>query len=197
MSDDGAWIVDRIRIGPGLVKKNGVLDTNPFDPRTTDASLVIPVAHGYTHAAGADDPIPGMVFDDDARLTDARTPSAHAASHASGGSDALTLAQSQVTGLSSALAALAPLASPAFTGNPTAPTPSPGDADTSVATTAFIAAALAAFLPAYGPADVAKSLTVLPDGTLAWIDAGATVPLTDDSIKTYDSALTYDEGTYS
>lgn len=196
MSDE-AWIVDKIRIGPGLVKKNGVLDTNPFDPRSTDASLVVPVAHGYTHASGADDPIPGMVFDDDARLTDARTPSAHAASHADGGSDEVTVAQSQVTGLSSALAALAPLASPAFTGNPTAPTPAPGDADTSVATTAFVAAALAAFLPSYGPADVAKSLTVLTDGTLAWIPAGALVPMTYDSIKAYDSALTYDEGTYS
>lgn len=35
----------------------------------------------------------------------------------------------------------APLASPVFTGNPTAPTPSPGDNDTSVATTAFATAA--------------------------------------------------------
>jgi hypothetical protein len=35
----------------------------------------------------------------------------------------------------------APLASPAFTGNPTAPTPSPGDNDTSIATTAFVTAA--------------------------------------------------------
>ena len=38
----------------------------------------------------------------------------------------------------------APLASPAFTGTPTSPTPSPGDSDTSIATTAFVAAALAA-----------------------------------------------------
>lgn len=38
----------------------------------------------------------------------------------------------------------APLASPAFTGNPTAPTPSPGDNDTSLATTAFVTAAVAA-----------------------------------------------------
>lgn len=34
----------------------------------------------------------------------------------------------------------APLASPAFTGNPTAPTPATGDDDTSVATTAFVKA---------------------------------------------------------
>lgn len=38
----------------------------------------------------------------------------------------------------------APLASPTFTGNPTAPTPAAGDNDTSVATTAFVAAAVAA-----------------------------------------------------
>lgn len=41
---------------------------------------------------------------DDARLSDARTPTAHAASHASGGGDPVTLAQSQVTSLVSDLA---------------------------------------------------------------------------------------------
>ncbi|UIY28685.1 hypothetical protein LZK73_18315 [Neorhizobium galegae] len=38
----------------------------------------------------------------------------------------------------------ADLASPTFTGDPKAPTPSPGDNDTSIATTAFVAAAIAA-----------------------------------------------------
>jgi hypothetical protein len=42
------------------------------------------------------------------------------------------------TTMVNALAAKAPLASPAFTGNPTAPTPDSGDNDTSVATTAFV-----------------------------------------------------------
>ena len=37
-----------------------------------------------------------------------------------------------------ALADLAPLASPAFTGTPTAPTPTAGDSSTKVATTAFV-----------------------------------------------------------
>ncbi len=41
---------------------------------------------------------------------------------------------------------LAPLASPALTGNPTAPTATLGDNDTSVATTAFVAAAIAALV---------------------------------------------------
>lgn len=43
----------------------------------------------------------------DARLSDARTPTAHAASHGSGGSDQITIAQSQVTGLTVDLAAKA------------------------------------------------------------------------------------------
>ncbi|WP_417480478.1 pyocin knob domain-containing protein [Maricaulis maris] len=43
------------------------------------------------------------------------------------------------------LNAAAPLASPALTGNPTAPTPAAGDADTSIATTAFVRAAMALF----------------------------------------------------
>jgi hypothetical protein len=42
------------------------------------------------------------------------------------------------------LAAYAPLASPALTGSPTAPTQAPGDNDTSIATTAFVTSAIAA-----------------------------------------------------
>lgn len=50
------------------------------------------------------------------------------------------------------LADYAPVVSPIFTGNPRAPTPSPGDSDTSIATTAFVAAAVAAVdLSAYAP----------------------------------------------
>jgi len=45
------------------------------------------------------------------------------------------------------LSAYAPLASPAFTGTPTAPTPSFGNNSTSIATTAFIANALANYAP--------------------------------------------------
>jgi hypothetical protein len=42
------------------------------------------------------------------------------------------------------ISGLAPLASPVFTGNPTAPTPAPGDNDFSIATTAFVVAGFAA-----------------------------------------------------
>jgi hypothetical protein len=48
------------------------------------------------------------------------------------------------TTMTNALALKAPLASPVFTGDPRAPTPTPGDNDTSLATTAFVATAVAA-----------------------------------------------------
>ena len=48
-----------------------------------------------------------------------------------------------VTTITNALALKAPLASPTFTGNPVAPTPTAGDNDTSIATTAFVNTAIA------------------------------------------------------
>lgn len=102
-----------------------------------------PLTHADNHGSGGADPvtvaqsqITGLVSDlstintslsskvdtTDARLSDSRTPTAHAASHASGGSDAITVAQSQVTNLTTDLAAKAPLASPTFTGTTTAAT---------------------------------------------------------------------------
>ena len=56
----------------------------------------------------------------------------------------------------------APLVSPAFTGNPTAPTPALGDSDTSIATTAFVAAAVAA-----GGGVSLSSTTPVMDGVAA------------------------------
>lgn len=56
-------------------------------------------------------------------------------SSVAGKTGAVTLAVGDVAGA-------APLASPALTGNPTAPTPTAGDNDTSIATTAFVQAAL-------------------------------------------------------
>jgi hypothetical protein len=66
----------------------------------------------------------------------------HASSHASGGSDQVTLAQSQITNLTSDLAAKAPLASPTFTGTPAAPTAAGGTNTTQIATTAFVTSAV-------------------------------------------------------
>jgi hypothetical protein len=115
---------------------------------TTDEALRALGTAAGTAAAG-----------DDLRLSNARTPTAHAASHGDGGSDALTLAQSQVTGLPAALADKAPLASPSLTGAPTAPTATTGDASTKLATTAFVAAAIAALIGgAPGALDTLKEI---------------------------------------
>jgi hypothetical protein len=57
----------------------------------------------------------------------------------------ITSAQDAINdALAADLAGKASLASPVFTGNPQAPTPAVADADTSIATTAFVAAAVAA-----------------------------------------------------
>ena len=81
-----------------------------------------------------------VVKGSDSRLSDARTPTAHKTSHQSGGGDELTLAQAQITNLTSDLSAKAPLASPTFTGVPTAPTAAVDTNTTQVATTAFTVA---------------------------------------------------------
>jgi endosialidase-like protein len=64
-----------------------------------------------------------------------------------GRAGAITLTGADLSGAGGAL-----LASPALTGSPTAPTAAPGDSDTSIATTAFVQAAIAAsgFLPLNG-----------------------------------------------
>jgi Chaperone of endosialidase len=54
----------------------------------------------------------------------------------------------------------APLASPTFTGDPKAPTPTAGDNDTSIATTAFVTAAGAAITTAYQAADTTLTTSV-------------------------------------
>jgi hypothetical protein len=83
----------------------------------------------------------------DSRLSDARTPTAHAASHASGGTDAVTLTESQVTNLTTDLAAKAPLASPALTGTPTVPTAAQGTNTTQAASTAYVQTEVGLLVP--------------------------------------------------
>ena len=78
-----------------------------------------------------------LIYTDDSRLSDSRTPTSHALSHADGGSDEITISQSQVTDLTNDLSAKAPLDSPSLTGTPTAPTASAGNNSTQVATTAY------------------------------------------------------------
>jgi len=75
-----------------------------------------------------------------------------------------------VTGLQSQLDLKAPLASPVFTGDPKAPTPSLGDNDTSVATTAFVVSAIAA-APS-GSVSVSETPPASPKDNTFWWDNG-------------------------
>lgn len=63
-----------------------------------------------------------------------------------------TQAIATIAGLQPALDLKAPLASPALTGNPTAPTPVAGDNDTSIATTAYVQTEIAVKAPINNPA---------------------------------------------
>lgn len=65
--------------------------------------------HGISNTAN-------LVYTSDSRLSDSRTPTAHAASHGVGASDEVTLAQSQITGLGTALDGKASLSGATFTG---------------------------------------------------------------------------------
>jgi len=81
--------------------------------------------------------------------TDARAAAAAPVQSVAGRTGAVTLAVADVSGA-------APLASPAFTGTPTAPTPAGGDNSTAIATTAFVASVstvpTGAVIPFAGPA---------------------------------------------
>jgi hypothetical protein len=74
----------------------------------------------------------------------AATAAGGAVTSVAGRTGAVVIGESDVTGLVSDLAAKAPSASPALTGNPTAPTPSVDDNDTSISTTAFVIGQLSA-----------------------------------------------------
>lgn len=114
----GSILVDVLALSH-LGELNDVLAPSPTDGQVltfeVSTGLWKPKAISPSQVTGT------AVITSDSRLSDARTPTAHASTHASAGSDALTLAQSQVTGLTTALSAKAPIASPTFTGSVTTP----------------------------------------------------------------------------
>jgi len=87
---------------------------------------------------------------------------------------------------------VAAIASPAFTGNPTAPTATFGDNDTTIATTAFVQAALAALYPVgsiYTNASVSTNpATLLGFGTWTAFGAGRVMVGFDSGNALFDTA---------
>ena len=105
----------RRKVGDGQVVNNVITGTTfnnlPYEP--TGAGDVTGPASSIDGRAALFDGNTGKllkqsaaapVLEGDARLSDARTPVTHASSHGTGGSDPITVAQSQVTNLSTALA---------------------------------------------------------------------------------------------
>ncbi|WP_413703434.1 phage tail protein [Pseudomonas sp. Pseusp16] len=91
------------------------------------------------------------------------------------------------TTMTNLLATKAPLASPALTGNPTAPTPAQFDADTSIATTAFVQAAL-------GNRRIATAITASRSLTLADFGGEFVVSSASPVTLTLPSAATVANG---
>lgn len=104
----------------------------------SDRSLNIGTVGPYNVPAAGDATSGQVVLGSDTRLTNSRTPTTHASTHGASGSDPITIAQSQVTNLTTDLSAKAPLASPTFTGTPAAPTAAADTNTTQVATTAYV-----------------------------------------------------------
>ena len=94
--------------------------------------------------------------------------------------------------IATAIATKADLASPTFTGNPTAPTPSSGDNDTSIATTAFVQAAIALLYPVgsiyTNATNSTNPATLLGFGTWTAFGAGRVMVGFNSSNALFDTA---------
>ena len=90
----------------------------------------------------------------------------------------IQLALAQVTNLTASLSALAPLASPALTGLPTAPTQGNSTNNTTVATTGFVKTAIGNIVPAFTTITVGgNSVTANSTDTLYFV-AGTNIAIT-------------------
>lgn len=105
---DGQFLRANSATGTGLEWDTATAADVGADPSGTAAAAVAvhnadtTAVHGIANTAN-------LILEGDPRLTDARVPTAHAASHEDGGTDEITVAESQVTGLSAALAGKQPL----------------------------------------------------------------------------------------
>ena len=108
----------------------------------------------------------------DSRLTNARTPTAHASTHASAGSDAITLAQSQVTSLVTDLSNKAP---------------STGIAPSAITGTAVVTAD-SRLSDQRVPTDDSVTSAKIVDGAILDIDINASAAIVDTKLATISTA---------
>lgn len=130
---------------------HGIANTADLATKTYADSAVSTHSSDTTSIHGISDTA-NLVYTNDSRLSNARTPVSHASSHGSAGSDPVTIAQSQVTNLTTDLGLKAPLNSPALTGTPTAPTASASTNTTQIATTEFVRTEISNLVNGAGPA---------------------------------------------
>lgn len=108
------------------------------DTKVSDHNSDSTNVHGISDTAN-------LVYTNDSRLTDTRTPSDASVTDAKING---TLSQDKITNLTTDLSAKANLASPSLTGTPTAPTAALGTNTTQIATTAFVKAEVDAVIAA-------------------------------------------------
>jgi hypothetical protein len=96
----------------------------------------------------------------------------------------------EIKDLWTALAGKAPIASPAFTGTPTAPTASSGSNSTQVATTAFVSTAVAGVAPDPATVKTNQANTFTVGGQVIVNDAPAGFPLIIRAAASQTAALT-------
>lgn len=104
-------------VGFGTIATAGIADSAVTSAKIADGTIVN--ADISASAAIAPSKISGTaVITTDSRLSNNRYPTSHASSHGELGADPVSIAQSQVTDLTSSLASKAPINSPVFTGTP-------------------------------------------------------------------------------
>lgn len=191
-------VVGAMVVGSGYVSTTyndaaGTLTIASTSALTTDLAAKAPLASPAL-TGNPTAPTPTAGDSDTSIATTAFVTGAISTSAATKANTTHTHAESDITNLVTDLAAKAPLASPALTGNPTAPTPTAGDNDTSIATTAFVSGAIttsaatksdkslsAGFRVKSGSTDVGAGpgWTVRPTGYALVVSVGADPSPTD------------------
>jgi len=87
------------------------------------------------------------------------------------------------TTVTNALALKSPLASPVFTGNPQAPTPAPGDNDTSIATTSFVNTAISALSTVPDASTLVKGIIQIATDAEVLAGANTSKAVTPNSLQ--------------